>query len=430
MYTRFGFVLPIGLLLAGCSCDSNDDDQVSEPTWRLARADNRPGITPVAAVVADLDGDGKMDIASAWRGSKDTDPAIPGLIAVHLNNGNNQWLTLVAEKSTRYNDVNTLAVGDINEDGHPDLVVAAQDRIIYLRAPEDPRNLPGVPGTTTWEPFDLDASIGEDFKAWFDVKVGQIDGVDGPDIVAALSDDGRLVWFMAPEDPDVPADWTLQTIDDETRKECDSVLLHDLNGDTRLDVISSAPGEEQNGISWYEQPADLSEDPWVKHPMSSFAGATRIALGDLDGDGKPDLAAVSATDRRAAWMTQPATVTSRWGGFIMADFSRGFEEQTPVDVAIADIDRDGANDIVIAGTDIASLAWFKPGSDKTLLWIEHVIDQPEDFDIGLIGLGDINADNYVDLAVPEDSSATDSDDGIYWYRNPYFSTQPSTQPAA
>ncbi len=65
-----------------------------------------------------------------------------------------------------------------------------------------------------------------------------------------------------------------------------------------------------------------------------------------------------------------------------------------------------------------------------MLWIEHVIDQPEDFDIGLIGLGDINADNYVDLAVPEDSSATDSDDGIYWYRNPYFSTQPSTQPAA
>jgi hypothetical protein len=74
------------------------------------------------------------------------------------------------------------------------------------------------------------------------------------------------------------------------------------------------------------------------------------------------------------------------------------------------------------------VSWFKPGSNDQLFWNEYQIVRSADIDVGLIGLGDINADNFEDVAVPEDNISRDTNDGAYWYRNPHFNTQPSTQP--
>ena len=427
IYRLFALVVAL-CVLAGCPSSGGDSNQSAEPTWQVERADDNPTVSPVAAVVADMDGDGKLDIVSAWRGSTDPNVNKPGLIAIHLQNGSGLWQTLVVEQGSRYQLVNAITVADVNVDTHPDIVVAAMDRIIYLRAPADLRADPGVGGSNAWTSFDLAASIGDKFKAWYDVAVGQIDGQAGPDIAATLADDGRLVWFKAPTNPDTAADWVLEVIDATTRKQCDSLILADLNGDQKLDVISTAPGEAQDIISWYEHPANLDTNPWVKHAMSNFAGATRIALGDLDGDGKPDLVAISPKDKRVAWLIQPATASSRWGGFVMADFSQSLDKRQPVAVAIADIDADGHKDIVIAATGPGIVSWFKPGSNDQLFWNEYQIVRSADIDVGLIGLGDINADNFVDVAVPEDNISRDTNDGAYWYRNPHFNTQPSTQP--
>ena len=410
-------------LTAGCP---TPEPNPPGPTWNVEEVDNHPSIQPVAVVAADMDGDGDLDVVSAWRGAPIGSGGTElGLIAIHFQQDTADWTTVVIDEGDRYSQVNAISVADVDQDTHPDVVVAAMDRIIYQQAPDDPSL------ADDWKIFDIQASIAEEFVAWFDVTAGQIDGEDGLDLVAALADDGRVVWFKAPREPDDIAwaqGWQLNNIDVTTRRLADSVRLFDLNGDQRLDVISTAPGETTDGISWYEHPTDLETDEWTKHPMSDFAGATRFDIADLDGDGNMDLAAISPDGQRAAWFPQPSIVTRRWGGFVFAEFNRGFDNRLPIDVAIADIEGNGQNDVVIVTSDPGGLSWFTPGTSNQARWTETVIVSFTNANAGLIDVGDIDADGDPDVVSPYDDTERDRRDSIRWYQNPYNPIS-ATQPA-
>jgi len=409
-------------LTVGCP---TPDPEPPGPTWNVEEVDNHPSIQPVAVVVADMDGDGDLDVVSAWRGAPIGGGDELGLIAIHFQLDLTTWQTVVIDAGDRYSEVNAITVADIDLDVNPDVVVAVMDRILYQQAPDDPTL------ADDWKIFEIQASIGEEFRAWFDVAAGQIDGVDGLDIVAALADDGRVVWFKAPRQPDDLAwaqGWELNNIDATTRRLADSVALYDLNGDDLLDVISTAPGETEDIISWYEHPEDLVTEAWTKHPMSDFAGATRFDIADLDGDGDVDLAAISPDGQRAVWFPQPSRVTSRWLGYVLGEFNRGFDNRLPVDIAIADIEGNGQNDVVIATSDPGGLSWFTPGTDNQTRWTETVIVSFTDANAGLIDMGDIDADGDPDVVSPYDDTERDRRDSIRWYQNPYNPIS-ATQPA-
>lgn len=424
MILRLAVLALIVTLTVGCPIPAPDPEPTG-PTWNAGQVDNHPSVQPVAVVVADMDGDGDLDVVSAWRGAPIGGGDELGLIAIHLQQDPANWQTIVIDEGVRYSEVNAITVADIDLDAHPDVVVAVMDRVVYQQAPDDPIQV------NEWKVFEIQASIADEFLAWFDVAAGQIDGVDGLDIVAALADDGRVVWFRAPHEPDDVAwatGWVLNDIDATTRSLADSVALFDLNDDDLLDVISTAPGEAEDVISWYEHPEDLVMEEWAKHPMSDFNGATRFDIADLDGDGNVDLAAISPVDQRAAWFLQPSTVTSRWGGFVLAEFNRGFDNRLPIDIAIADIEGNDQNDVVIATSEPGGLSWFTPGTDNQTRWTETVIISFTNANTGLIDVGDIDADLDPDVVTPYDDTERDSRDSIRWYQNPY-NPIPATQPA-
>ncbi len=384
--------------------------------WAAERLDNHPSTQPVAVKAGDMDGDGLKDVVSLWRGSASGSP--PGAVAIHFQNADGIWTTTTVQTDVAYANANDLGIADVNLDSRPDILVADHDRIRYLRAGANSRT------GSDWTAFDITASIGTDFKAWFDVAAAQIDGVNGLDIVATLNDNGRLVWFASPANPDSADGWTIHSIDSTTRQGADSLKLIDLNDDGRLDVVCSATGDTNGEISWYEQPSNPAAGPWPKHVMTSWGGATRFALGDLDGDGLPDLAAISPQARRVAWFPHPADVTGVWNGWVLADYTRvDTDDRTPVDVAIADVDANGQQDVVVVDDSPSGLFWYTPGADNQLRWTENRIAAFSGITYALFDVDDLDDDGLPEVIVPTSQPSDTSLDRIDRYINPVVAPQ-------
>jgi hypothetical protein len=66
----------------------------------------------------------------------------------------------------------------------------------------------------------------------------------------------------------------------------------DLDGDGRPDVVASAWGPEGR-LAWFRNPG-AGGGPWQMFPLKDrWPKANQIIIADLDGDGRPDIAATA-----------------------------------------------------------------------------------------------------------------------------------------
>ena len=91
------------------------------------------GNNPGAMAVADLNGDGKPDLVVVDSGVPADSPKTPGAVYVYLNDGSGGFRPAVVYAASV--TPNYVAVGDVNGDGKPDLVVATTDgNFVYYLA--------------------------------------------------------------------------------------------------------------------------------------------------------------------------------------------------------------------------------------------------------------------------------------------------------
>ena len=368
--------------------------------WTVNRGAN---IRPAAVAVADFDGDGLLDIIAGYPG---TDTVTAAVIIFFQTDVDNYTAVQLASHAD-LTGLAALAVADLDADTHSDVVAACDGRLIYLHSPADPRQ------AADWTFSTIDQSTGDDIHQWNDVAVGDIDRLGSPDIVACNADIGRLCWFQSPADPTSGTGWIRIDIDATTRTNATSVVLGDIDGGAGwIDIYSTAPGETTGRVAWYQNPTDPVADAWSKTAIGNLANATRLAAGDLNGDGQNDVVTINPVGRQVGWYAKPADPTTAWTGYLLTQYSTN----VPTDVKVADIDGNLQLDVVVATEQAGSLRWFTPIGVQTLQWGENNLQDLNE-DVGHIALADIDADGRPDVVAPLLAGTTDQD-SIAWFENP------------
>jgi len=318
----------------------------------------------VAAVVADFDGDGRPDIAVADYGEIATH--------IYLNGGGGAF----TEAPPLHDDGNptSLAVGDVNKDGRPDLITGSDGQFTQITVAFNEG------GGTFGQPFTY--GVGAPVRC---VRVADLNGDGWPDIVALGPGPAIIIKygagpgsFFAPTSIPLPANGSggvggLAIADMNGDGQPDivaatsagdavllstgggafrtlgpfrtgfdpvNVLADDVNGDGNPDVVTSDsidPSSALSGLFTSLGRGDGSLRSISIIPVGS--NPLGVAAGDLDGDGRPDLAVPDAADGHVHILHNDGDGEFT-AGPIVGQNIRGSA------VAVADFNGDGRNDIV------------------------------------------------------------------------------------
>ncbi len=400
----FGLVgLTSGLAWSG-ACGTIISPFPKKAAWTARTVSAAAGLRPAVVTTADIDNDGRTDVICGYAGVTGvSDPRV----AILFQNSVDSFEAVVIGASGDLAGITALAVADLDGDTHQDVVAACNGRLIYLHSPVTPRTAAG------WTLSTFDGSSGVGVGQWNDVAVGDIDGAEGPDLVACNGNNGWLSWFRSPAVRTSGVGWTRFDIDATTRSSAASVLLDDVDGDGRIDVISTAPGETTARTAWYKNPTNPATDPWTKTAIGNAVGPARLALADVNQDGRKDVVVTLRTTVGVGWYQKPTNPLSNWSGYLLTQYNAN----VPTDVKLADIDGNGQVDAVVSTRENGTLRWFTPIGAQTAQWYENNLQDMSNFAVGRIALADIDGDGRPDVVAPL-QGPTSADDRVVWYENP------------
>jgi hypothetical protein len=164
-----------------------------------------------------------------------------------------------------------------------------------------------------------------------------------------------------------------------------SMVLGDMGGYGALDLVGVRPHAGQTTIDILSQRAEFNACSHYRWLMPADVTGQLTALGDIDGDSRSDLVAVTGSD------TVTVTSATRAGTYDDVSTTELNGPGTPVSVAIGDLDGDRRGDLFVAYGDGTLQVWSGPAFDAMIG--SAVLPAPAD----LMSVGDRNGDGSIEL---------------------------------
>lgn len=157
--------------------------------------------------------------------------------------------------------------------------------------------------------------------------------------VVLVIDRRLLIWYEIPDDPQRP--WIRHEIAELPVASQSGIAVGDVAGNGRADVVC--------GTFWAECPADPAQERWRVHRYgrwedAGWGGMDKLALADMDGDGKLEIIASEAEipNARLGVFFRPAQAGGAWK---YREIEKGL--YCPHSLVVADFDGDRRPDIVV-----------------------------------------------------------------------------------
>ena len=341
------------------------------------RTDFAIGQGPWAIAIGDLNGDGIPDLVVTERSAGSSDGALDSL-SVLLGTGGGafgprtDYVTL--------HEPYSVAIGDFDKDGLPDLAVANESAASV-----------SVLWGTGGGRFDsrTDFPVGGSLSAPISLAIGDLDEDGWLDIVAA-SFPTDAVWLLSGpggggHGPGAPFPTGVHPY---------GVAIGDLNGDGKLDMAAANYADTTvsvllaTGNGFFSPKRDYATGPYPH----------AVGIGDLNGDHMPDLIVACAELGSTGFAPKVSVLLGTGGGAFGAktDFWTGDNVDR---VAIGDLDGDSKIDLATVGVGEVDVqvgdgaGGFGPS-----------IGFPTVPYARAIAIGDLNADGRPDLAVTTGSN--------------------------
>ena len=256
------------------------------------------GSGPVGVALQDLDGDGKPEIVTANLGG--------GTISVLRNLGTASMITTnsfaPAVNFAGPTSVRAVAIADMDGDGKPDVVALNWVSGSYNSAVSVFRNV---------------STLG---------NIAFASRVDFPGLIY-----------------------------------CYKLAIGDMDGDGKLDAVfvSFAKGQSVSVYRNTSAPGNFTTNSFAPRVDFGLGGwGNGVTLGDLDGDGKPDVAAVTQSSSQLSLFRNISAPGSFSSSSLAArlNFASG---TNPYGVAIGDLDGDGRPEVVLVNNSSASMSIYQ-----------------------------------------------------------------------
>jgi len=328
------------------------------------------GVQPYSVAVGDFNGDGIPDLAAADFGGN--------TVSILLGQGAGIFQAPVGYAVGPF--PTSVAVGDFNGDGFLDLAVA---NVNNYKAGGSVSVLLGRGDGTFQTPVNYAASPGEPFYL----------------VVADLNHDGTADLAVADHGGDLAVylgngDGTFQAaVNYVPGLNSQSVVAGDFNGDGTPDL--AVTGKLSDDVSIFIGKGDGTFEPAVSYPVGTSPGV--VAAGDFNTDGKLDLAVSDNGSNNISLLAGKGDGTFQAATTL--DTGHG-----PVGLAVGDVNGDSKADIVVCALNSSVVDVLLGNGDGSFqaLMAYSAGSKPR-----IVAVADLNLDGAPDLAVADSAGGVE-----------------------
>lgn len=353
-----------------------------------------PGTPPGSAeglfdlCMCDLDGDGKTDVAAAKTGVQaieyyiNASPA-PGTIAFNK-----------ASTGTSYN-LRHVQCGDLNGDGKPDLIATDADsngKLLIFKNNSTPgavsiASQPAItfPGKTPkrMEIADLDLDGKPELIITDENAPGSVIVLKNQSTTAAISFASTPLVILLPN-----------------AQSTSGLAVQDLDGDMLPEIVTSQFVRTTNVyvVKNTSTPGNLSLTNITE--ISTGTLINNLRIGDVDGDGKPDIAFTQITPSNAIGMLLNQSTSSSLAFSLLTSSNVpafAFSNVVPFGLDMGDMDGDGKLEIVVASFTTSALAILKNESTAGSVSFTQFVKTPTNSINQHVAVGDVDNDGKPDI---------------------------------